>query len=373
LNTIGYYATHFKELKVVQWPGAGRPGGPRKFSSLPERVILCGMRTSRLVLLSIGVVALLVALWWYLPPYLVDSEIMRHGTLDQIAAVEPDKYALVVDEYRKTLSQTIGGFGFVGALLISVMTLRANERAKLTERFGKALDHLGAVRSEDAKVASEVRIGAVSELEGIGEESPRELRMIRSSFVAYLRNYAHWRSAWENKHSPAMWRIKETQAMMSVLGRWGFPAETKDETQLADLDLRHLHLLPQANLANVIAARSRFDYASLKRVSFRNADLTRTVFSGAELGGVDFRGANLFQCKFVGNDSTETEHVWGWNYDEKRFRWGGHSSDAKLHSADMSGVDLSSTIMTEEQFKSIITDADTKPPQSFRSPATHKT
>jgi Pentapeptide repeats (8 copies) len=352
--------------------GISSRGPLASFQVYPWRVILCGMRTSRLVLLSIGVVAALFALWWYLPPYLVDSEIMRHGTLDQIAAVEPDKYALVVDEYRKTLSQTIGGLAFVGTLLISVWTLRANERAKLAERFGKALDHLGAVRSEDAKIASEVRIGAVSELEGIGEESPRELLMIRSSFVAYLRNYAHWGSAFENKHSPAMWRIKETQAMMSVLGRWGFPAETKDESPLADLDLRHLYLRPQANLANIIAARSHFDYASVKRVSFRNADLTRTVFSGANLEGADFRGANLFECDFVGNDSTDTKHFWGRKYDEKRYGWGGHSPDANLHSADMRGVDLSSTRMTEKQFESIITDADTKPPQSFRSPATHK-
>lgn len=107
--------------------------------------------------------------------------------------------------------------------------------------------------------------------------------------------------------------------MMSVLGRWGFPAETKDETPLADLDLRHLHLLPQANLANIIAARSRFDYAVLKRASFRNADLTRTVFSGAELEEADFRGAILFECDFVGNDSTDPKHFWGWKDDEKRF------------------------------------------------------
>jgi Pentapeptide repeats (8 copies) len=323
------------------------------------------MRTSRFwVLLIIGLAAAF-AVWWFLPPYLVDSEITRHGTLGQIAAIEPDKYALLVDEYRKTLSQAIGGLGFVGALWISVLTLRANERAKVTEPFGTALDHLGAVRSEDAKVASEVRIGAVSELEGIGEESPRELRMIRSSFVAYLRNYAHWRWALEKEHSPAMWRIKETQAMMSVLARWGFPADTKDETPLADLDLRHLLLLPGANLANVIAARSRFDYAVLKRASFRNADLTRAVFSGATLEEADFRGAKLFECNFVGNDS------WGWKDDEKRHGWGGHSSDANLQSADMRGVDLSSTQMTQKQFESILKDADTKRPQSFRSPATH--
>jgi hypothetical protein len=336
------HGTHNASFQVVRW-----------------RVILCGMRTSRLVLLIIGVVAV-VALWWFSPPYLVDFDIIRHGTLDQIAAIEPDKYALLVDEYRKTLSQAIGGLGFVGALWISVLTLRANERAKLTERFGRALDHLGAVRSEDAKVASEVRIGAVSELEGIGDESPRELRMIRSSFVAYLRNYALWRSALENKYSPAMWRLKETQAMMSVLGRWGFPAETRDEIPLADIDLRHLHLLPQAKLANLIAARSHFDYATLKEARFRNADLTRTVFSGAKLEGADFRGANLSECDFVGSN------VWGWKYDENRFGWGGFSSDANLLSADMRGVDLSSTRMTEKQFKSIITDAETKPPQSFR-------
>jgi uncharacterized protein YjbI with pentapeptide repeats len=98
----------------------------------------------------------------------------------------------------------------------------------------------------------------------------------------------------------------------------------------------------------------------LKEASFRNADLTRTVFSGAKLEGADFRGANLSECDFVGSN------VWGWKYDENRFGWGGFSSDANLLSADMRGVDLSSTRMTEKQFKSIITDAETKPPQSFR-------
>src|ERR1700687_1612835 len=102
------------------------------------------MRTFRWVFLLIGVIAAVFA-WLFVPPCLANSEITRHGTPNQVAAIEPDKYALVIDEYRKTLSQAIGGLGLLGTLLISVLTLRSNEHAKVTERFGKALDHLGAV------------------------------------------------------------------------------------------------------------------------------------------------------------------------------------------------------------------------------------
>jgi len=320
------------------------------------------MRTSYWVLPLI-VVAAIVAIW-FVPPYLADSEIIRHGTLGQVAAIEPDKYALVIDEYRKTVSQAIAGLGFLGTLWISVLTLRANQRARVTERFAKALDHLGAVRSEGENAASEVRIGAVSELEGVGEESPREQRMIRSSFIAYLRHYANWSSA-VGKGSPAMWKMKETQAMMSVLGRWGLPAETKADYRLADVDFRHLHLLPQANLANFIIAKSHFDHAVLEGVSFRNADLTQTVFSGARLAGADFRGANLSECVFVGKVSSGSAVYWGLKNDKGQFLWGGCSRDADLKGADMRGVDLSSTRMTQKQYESVTRDSHTRLPRQF--------
>jgi hypothetical protein len=76
---------------------------------------------SLVVLFSLMIVVfILFIVVVFLPPFLADSAINRHGTLQQIAAIEPDKYALVVDEYRKTIAQVIGGltacyFGYLAA------------------------------------------------------------------------------------------------------------------------------------------------------------------------------------------------------------------------------------------------------------------
>lgn len=320
------------------------------------------MRPRSIVLALLALVSCL-PLWFLLPRYLADADIQRYGSLAQVAAIGPDKYALVVDEYRKTVAQAVGGIGFLGTFLLSVFTFRASEKAKITERFSKALDHLGAVRSKGDEAATEVRIGAIGELEGVGQESSREKVMIISSLTAYLRNYAGLAQANREKASPAVWEKKETQAILTLLARWGIPASTRDELRLTDLDFRRLLLQPGANLGNIRAERSSFDFALLDGVSFKSAVLNRATFRGAKLEGADFTGAELKGRDFVAR-AADPER-WGWRPNYGEFGWNGFCGHAQLKGAILKGADLSTAKMTEEQFNMAVTDSTTKAPASF--------
>jgi uncharacterized protein YjbI with pentapeptide repeats len=248
-------------------------------------------------------------------------------------------------------------------LAISLLTLRSNEKGKLADRFAKAFDHLGAVRSPEETIASEVRIGAVAELEGVGEESPREQRMIRYSFTAYMAQFANRRSAANKSYDPAVWRLKEIQAMLSVLGRWGISRDDTHGLRMTDLDLRNMRLPSRAKLAYVKADRSCFDYAELADVDLRESSLDKASFRGANLRNANFRKAKLTRCDFVGEEARTD--VWGWNKPESRFGWNAPSKDADLRGADLRGADLTLARITKKQFDSAVTDDSTKPPGTF--------
>jgi uncharacterized protein YjbI with pentapeptide repeats len=240
---------------------------------------------------------------------------------------------------------------------------RSNEKAKISERFGKALDHLGAIRRSGDQPASEVRVGAVAELQGIGEESTREQRMIRSAFATYLRHFANWGAAMDSHSGPAVWNRKETQAMMRVLARWGIPTEDRDELGLSDLDLRHVSLSAGANFADVIADRTKFDHGRLSGVVFRRARLYQSSFRGAKLQNADFHDADLSSCKFAGVEALE--HRWGWDKEQHRFDWNNAMPDAILTGADLTGAKLTGAKIKKTQFDSAKIDAKTIPPESF--------
>jgi hypothetical protein len=87
------------------------------------------------------VIAILVAgiIWYKLPTYLADRELADYGTQNQISAIGPEKHALLIKKYRKTVAQGIGGFGFLATLFIYVMTLRSSERGRLAVRFASGI------------------------------------------------------------------------------------------------------------------------------------------------------------------------------------------------------------------------------------------
>jgi hypothetical protein len=299
------------------------------------------------------------------PDWLVARTLDQRASPAQIKQIAPERYVDMVDNARKTTVQAIAGVAFFGTLWLTFLTIRFNQQGKISDRFAKALDHLGAVRAPADQIASEVRIGAVAELELVGDESSKERQLIKRSLVAYVRNYAWWGS---RSSGAAVWRLKEVQTMMSTLGKWGVKREEREELRLDNVDFRHLRLSSSADLSNLPAVKCHFEYSELEAVTFRGANFDRSVFSGAKLQNADFRNASLrstcFRAQAAGPE------VWGWNNDEKKYTFNVGSPDADLTGADLRGADLTGALISDEQIASARTDGQTILPNGSRRSGT---
>jgi hypothetical protein len=170
-----------------------------------------------LILVIVSAVALV-----FVPEWLVSRTLNQHAIQAQLRQIAPERYVDMVDNARKTVAQAIAGLALFGTLWVALLTIRSSEKGKMADRFAKALDHLGALRTPADQIASEVRIGAVAELELVGDESSKERRLIKRSLAAYVLNYALWGS---RASGPAVWRLKDVQTMISTLGKWGIERE----------------------------------------------------------------------------------------------------------------------------------------------------
>jgi hypothetical protein len=295
------------------------------------------------------------------PDWLVARTLNQRASPAQIKQIAPERYVDMVDNARKTTAQAIAGVALFGTLWLTLLTIRFNQQGKISDRFAKALDHLGAVRTPADQIASEVRIGAVAELELIGDESSRERQLIKRSLAAYVRNYAWWGS---RASGPAVWRLKEIQTMISTLGKWGIERGESDELRLDNVDLRHLRLSRRADLSNLGAVKCHFEYSELEGVTFRGGNFDRSVFSGARLQNADFRNASLTGATF--RAQAAGAEVWGWNNDEKKHSFNVGSPDADLSGADLRGTDLTGALISDEQIASTRTDGQTILPNGSR-------
>jgi hypothetical protein len=316
-------------------------------------------RVAFLLLLLIAAASILAMIFG--PDWLVARTLDEWASPAQIKQIAPERYVDMVDNARKTIAQASAGIALFGTLWLTLLTIRSNQQVKIADRFAKALDHLGAVRAPADQIASEVRIGAVAELELIGDESIKERQLIKRSLVAYVRNYAWWGS---RASGPAVWRLKEIQTMISTLGKWGIQREERDELQLDHVDLRHLRLSSRADLSNLMAVRCHFEYSELGGVTFRSGNFDQSWFSGAKLQNADFRNATLTGVRFCA--LAAGPQVWGWNNDEKRHTFNVASPDADLSGADLRGADLTGAQITDEQIASAKTDGKTVLPSGER-------
>jgi hypothetical protein len=91
--------------------------------------------------------------------------------------VPAEERAALVNEYRRTWAQIIGGFGLLLGLYftwrrieISQQELEATRDQQVTERFTRAIDQLGATDDKGEKKL-EIRLGGIYALERIAVDS----------------------------------------------------------------------------------------------------------------------------------------------------------------------------------------------------------
>jgi hypothetical protein len=250
-------------------------------------------RWEAIALVVILLLAVPAIVW--LPEQLVNQ--VYHG--DRKRSIESgNNYAKLVDDYRKTLVQIIGGaFLLYGLYLtqrrtkatektlrVSQRTLEVTRETQVTDRFTKAITQLGATDSQGKKQL-EIRFGGIYALERIARDSPDDHWPVMEILTAYVRESAPWREPGTKDSRPAVSdetglpdRLldKDIQAIMTVIGR------RKKEQDKGGLDLTAVDLR----------------LADLVRAHLEGADLWGAHLEGAYLEGAHLKRANLKGADF---------------------------------------------------------------------------
>src|SRR5215210_5612689 len=126
----------------------------------------------------------IVAFLWFVPQ-------LQGEYLQEVPA---EDRPTLVNEYRRTWAQIIGGFLLLFGLYftwrrveISERTLEATRDQQVTERFTRAIDQLGSSH-EDRNPRLEVRLGGIYALERIARDSPKsDYSTVMEVLTAYVR------------------------------------------------------------------------------------------------------------------------------------------------------------------------------------------
>jgi hypothetical protein len=118
---------------------------------------------------AIFVLVVVFAFLWFVPRLQVENFSQK---------VPADDRPALVNEYRRTWAQIIGGFGLLLGLYftwrrieISQQELEATRDQQVTERFTRAIDQLGATDNEGKNKKLEIRLGGIFALERIAVDS----------------------------------------------------------------------------------------------------------------------------------------------------------------------------------------------------------
>jgi Pentapeptide repeats (8 copies) len=176
---------------------------------------------------------------------------------------------------------------------VTARSLEVTEQGQITERYSKAVDHLGSEKLN-------VRLGGIYALERIAVDSERD----HSTVVEVL-------SAFVREHSDPMYRYLSE---LSDVDRHDFHVKAVDSRYPAELQQAIDYFERQPPPLDVTAAitvlgrlpyrsgvrRGDFSGARLRDVNLEGSNFTRANFSGAVLEGVDFSGAILRNANFLG-------------------------------------------------------------------------
>jgi hypothetical protein len=178
------------------------------------------------------------------PGYLVQRSLDAAGS----PALGPAERLKAENDARTTLLQGIAGLVLVVGAGATWRQIQINREGQITERFNKAIDHLG----EPGINKIDVRLGGIYALERIANNSKDDRATIAEILTAYVRGHAAWTTSAEDADppdastvEPADLRVRapDIQAVLTVLGRRALPPPGKNQPLvLAHTDLRKANL-----------------------------------------------------------------------------------------------------------------------------------
>lgn len=233
--------------------------------------------------------------------------------------------------------------------------LRSSREGQITERFGKAIDHLGSQSNGQKNL--DTRIGGIFALERIAKNSPDDQRVVAEVLCAYVRDHSPWpppaNSLFPSGHPTTdvpllRTRASDIQTIMTVLGRIAHEDSRPPKFNLRKVDLRQA-VLNNSNLRGIALEGSHLEGADLIFADLRGAQLgpdlqgkvTRDLganFTDAHLGNADLREADLNRTiltkAFLMDADLRGALMVGTNL-----------KGANIKGADLRGVKLSSTTL----------------------------
>ncbi len=286
-------------------------------------------------------VAILAAFLWFVPQ--LQGEYFS-------PKVKPSTVPVLVNEYRRTWAQIIGGFALLLGIYftwrrveISQQTLEVNQDQQVTERFTRAIDQLGA-SDDKSKPRLEIRVGGIYALERIARDSPaRDYSTVIEVLMAYVQQNAK-RSINVSTASQTTARIEQISGskltddmiveIMQPLDERNSPEIPADiQAVLSVLGRREEDRLPQHLKVRLVFQGTYLSGATLSNTNFSGVD-----FSGANLSGVNLSNANLSNAYLYGTI------LWKANLSYANLSnavlWDANFSQAILFEANLSGAAL---------------------------------
>jgi hypothetical protein len=226
----------------------------------------------QLYLVFVGMVAIFFILW------IVPKWQARNLT-------DLKDYLTLKNAIRQTLAQILGGAFILAGLYFTAETLLTAREGQITERYTKAIDHLG----EHGEGKWAMRLGGIYALERIARDSEKDHWPIMEILTTYVRYNAAWNHlSEENKSQNDFAPPPDIQAIMTVLGR-----RTRTYQQGEDHSLE----LMLTNLRNAKLINAHLEGAILAWAHLEGANLL-----GAHLNGANLLGAHLERAYFEGTD-----------------------------------------------------------------------
>jgi hypothetical protein len=233
---------------------------------------------------------LIVAFLWFVPQ-------LQGEYFSQKVPAE-DRPALV-NEYRRTWAQIIGGFGLLLGLYFTWRRVEISQDQQVTERFTRAIDQLGATDDKTGNPRREVRLGGIYALERIARDSPkRDYSTVMEVLTAYVRENTPQAPRSSKRSSEVTSKSNDAPAEADEGAKQPTPPEprrpTADIQAILDVLSRAQTRVPDKYRTSLDLHEATLQGANLQGANLQGAYLLLGAdLQGANLGGADLQGAKV--------------------------------------------------------------------------------
>jgi uncharacterized protein YjbI with pentapeptide repeats len=268
---------------------------------------------------------------WYIPSQLVqvaESQVQHDPHFE---------YATLVDKYRSTLAQILGGIALLGGLYYTARNVLATEQSILTKTFSDAVGQLSIIDKNDQPNIP-MRLGGIYTLSRIARLLSSDAQVVRSILTNYIQEEsAHRLKYSEETHKvPSLVDIEAAISMLTTITpRTWF--RKRHMVHLERAFLTDLNLMGRTfkgfEFHSCVLANSRLMFSACQGVIFQSCEALGCDFSNAKLHKATF---NNLKCSLtLCSIRAKRLHVLGCELNSSDF------SDAILHRAHFSNSNLS--------------------------------